>query len=277
MINIMLSYARCGATILNKCLGSFGDVVMLSEVNPLDNGNNPVFGKMDVAAQCRTWYGFELRNNDFKNAVSECNDYCSANHKKLIVRDWSTANFRRMPENNFNPPNRFIALEELAEIDELKIFTLVRNPIDVFISNEMDPVDMEGYHHFVNALDKITHNKIIRYESFCRSPQDVIREICDYIGLSYSDEWRSYYKNDRVNGDNVIKGGSRGARQVKISPLSRRRVGRRAIREINESNQIRETCRLLNYPANYFEGPIESRIDWAESLLRRFTFSLFKV
>lgn len=256
MIYVMLGYARSGGTILNKCLGAFDNVVMLSEVNPVDNGNNSVYGKMDAARQCRIWYNIDVKGQDFSEVISECSEYCNRNHKKLIIRDWSTVNFRRMEENNFNPPNRFLVLDELEKIDRLRIFTLVRNPIDVYISNLLDAVDLDGYLNFVESIKTLRNNKIIRYEDFCRSPEEILKELSDYIGLSYSDQWKSYSMNDKVNGDSVIRGGSRGARQVVISPLKRKRVPHKTICGINDSPEIKRMNTFLGYPSNYYEGAV---------------------
>lgn len=278
----MLGYARSGGTILNKCLGAFDDVIMLSEVNPMDSGNNPVYGKMDAARQCKIWYDIDLKSRDFDDIISECNEHCKRNNKKLIVRDWSTVNFRKMKENNLIPPKRFLVLDELEKIDELRIFTLVRDPIDVYISNLLDMADLEGYSDFIEGIKVLRNNKIIRYENFCQSPEEILKDLSDYIGLSYSDQWKSYYMNDKVNGDSVMPGGSRGARQVAIRPLKRKRIPKQTIREINNSPEIKRINAFLGYPSNYYEGAdIESVFNrvasymypakWSESVKLRMT------
>ncbi len=271
MIYLMLSYARSGGTLLNRCLGSFDEVVMLSEINPMDNGNR----RMDAPRQCRSWYGIDVHNTDFKGIISECNDWCNAHNKKLIVRDWSTVNFRKMDKNHFSPPNRFLIIDELKEVDDLKIFTLVRDPIDVFICAGSETVALEGYARFVKEAMNIKGNKIIKYEDLCRSPNEVMKDLCDYIGIPYSEEWRLFYRNTKATGDIDLKAEPRNRKKELITLPRRKRISAISILEVNQSVYLREVNSYLNYLSSYHDGAeIEKNYDRLRSYLGSVRFRL---
>ncbi len=265
----MLSYARSGGTLLNRCLGSFDDVVMLSEVNPMDNGNR----KMDAAKQCAAWYGIEIQSKEFKGIISECNDWCSKNNRKLIVRDWSTVNFRKMDKNHFRPPNKFLIIDELKEVSELKIFTLVRNPIDIFIGAGSEMVALEGYAGFVKEAMARRDNKIIKYEDLCRTPDDVMKDLCDYISHPYSEQWKLFYRNFKATGDIDFKQGEGSMRERVVRLQKREKIDKTTIQELDGSVHLREVNSYLKYASSYYEGAeIENGYDRLKSYLSRIRF-----
>ena len=103
---VMICYARSGGTVLNKCLGSLPNVVMLSEVSPIGGG----WGKegpdsfTTVKEQAKNWYQIELSSDDFVENIVELEKFCNDNKLYLVVRDWSFINFMPHEYNNFNPP-----------------------------------------------------------------------------------------------------------------------------------------------------------------------------
>ena len=79
MAIIMLCYARSGGTLLNKCLGSLSDTIILSEVNPVGSGSGKNKESLNsVYEQAKYWYNIELKNHDFKNAIIELDEYCNS-------------------------------------------------------------------------------------------------------------------------------------------------------------------------------------------------------
>ena len=142
MAIIMLCYARSGGTLLNKCLGSLPNTIVLSEVNPIGGG----IGKdkensfVTVYEQAKNWYNIELKNRDFKNAVFELEEYCINNNFNLIIRDWTIVNFAPMRKNHYQPCHDFLTLNELEELTP-KVFAFARDSIDVWISRGMKNCD----------------------------------------------------------------------------------------------------------------------------------------
>ncbi len=86
MVTVMLCYARSGGTVLNQCLGSLPDTVVISEVNPLGGGSGARDQKPSrtVREQALNWYGIELRTENFADCVVELEKHCIANGKKKL-------------------------------------------------------------------------------------------------------------------------------------------------------------------------------------------------
>ena len=202
---VMLCYARSGGTILNKCLASLPHVVMLSEVNPLGGG----WGELGensyttVTEQAFYWYNIKLNQSYFKESIVELNQYCKSNGKTLIIRDWSFVNFSKHPDNNYNPPNKFLTIEKLNN-QNINIFAFIRDAIDVWISRGM-PDTETFYSEYYEYLKELLRLKvpIFKYETFTRRPRVTLRKICNTIDVPYDKSifWDCLnYK--KVNGDN---------------------------------------------------------------------------
>lgn len=257
----MICFARSGGTILNQCLGSLPNVVIMSEVSPLGGGaGKGQIYYQTIKSQAKNWYGIDLKSdeNDFVESTLELEKICEKDNRQLIIRDWSYINFVPIKENNYNPPQRLLILEGLQGKCKLIPFAFVRDAIDIYLSflkniNIMK-CDIEKffgcYLNYIKAL--IDANiPIFKYEDFALDPGNIINNICNYSGLRYSASFKNFNTFDKVNGDVQFGNSSRGIRQNKIKPLSRRIIPRDKIVEINQCAKMVEANSLLGYPALY--------------------------
>ena len=101
-IIIMLCYARSGGTVLNRCLGSLADIVMMSEVNPLAGGWGKEGKKYytTIKEQAFNWYGMKIEGNGFRENVIELAIKCEQENLSLILRDYSFINFKSSSLSN---------------------------------------------------------------------------------------------------------------------------------------------------------------------------------
>ena len=267
---LMLCFARSGGTVLNKCLGSLPNVVMLSEVNPLGGG----WGKEDadsfttVKAQAKNWYQIDLNSDDFVESILELEKKCGNSGRHLVIRDWPFINFVPHEYNNWNPANRFLALEELEGKCNVIPFAFIRDSIDVWISRGAPNTEevFDSYLLYVKAILK-KKIPIFKYEDFCRNPELIIKKICDYSGLEYSDSYQNYASFENVNGDVQINGGSRGMKQGKIKLLPRKPLPKYKIIEVDRCEKMIEANRLLGYQVLY-HGDLNTKT-WLNKLIRR--------
>ena len=251
---LMICFARSGGTILNKCLGSLPNVVMLSEVNPVGGG----WGKeglnsfTTVKAQAKNWYQIDLNSDDFVESILELEQKCEDSGKHLVIRDWSFVNFEMHEYNNCNPANRFLTLEELEGKCNVIPFAFIRDSIDVWISRGT-PKTEEFFDSYLSYVKEILDKdiQIFRYEDFCRNSELTIKNICSYTGLKYSDSYQNYASFENVNGDVQIKGGSRGMKQDEIKLLPRKPLPKDKIIEVNRCEKMIEANRLLEYQDSY--------------------------
>lgn len=261
-ITLMLNYARSGGTLLNKCLASISDVVMLSEVNPLGGGWGILKEKSPttVKAQAKEWYEIDIKNDGFREGISELSDYCSENRKHLIIRDWSFVNFSGHVDNNNNPIGKFLSIEEMQDFD-VKPFVFVRDIIDVWISRNMPDISTfaREYLNFLNEVIKL-EIKIFKYEDFVKRPEYELESICNYIGIEFQNVYPECLNYDKVNGDTQIKTGSRGIIQQSIKQLPRKKIPFNKIMDINDSMEIREANKLMGYPEGYFKKKLIDKV-----------------
>lgn len=260
-IIVMICFARSGGSILNQCLGSLPNVVMMSEVNPLGGGaGKGQISYQTIKSQAKNWYSIDLKSdgNNFVASALELEKICEKNNRQLIIRDWSYINFMPDKENNYNPPQRLLILESLKGKCKLIPFAFVRDAIDVWISCckliSIMKYDLEKFFgYYLNYIKAIidANIPIFKYEDFTLDPGNIIKNICSYSGLQYSSSYNNFNKFDKINGDVQFGNSSRGIRQNNIKPLLRRIIPRDKIMAINQCAEIIEANSLLGYPPLY--------------------------
>lgn len=268
-IAVMICYVRSGGTLLNRCLGSLPDVVMMSEVNPKSND-----GKVEekeyrtVKDQAKHWYDIDLKSEGYEENILELYDYCNKNNKKLIIRDFSFVDFNPCAFNSNVPVNKLYTLELLKDKVETEPFAFTRDSIDACVS--WIPLRIKKTKSFFklyrNYSEAVVDNgmPLFKYEDFCADPDKVMKEICESVNLNYSDEYKDYGSFYKVNGDinftdkeTKVRGGSRGIKQKSIRPLKRKRIPLKRAVQINNNKDMVCANKILGYPASYFSVELE--------------------
>ena len=254
-ITIMLCFARSGGTVLNQCLGSLPNVVILSELNPLGSGSGSGDEPCDtVRRQAKEWYGINLVSKDFVRGILDLAKICEQQGKQLIIRDWSFVNFYPIEDNDLAPPNKFLIVEALQGHCELNVFGFVRDAIDVCLSYAKG---IFAYHrvftYYRNYVDALVASRYpyFKYEDFCRHPRDVMQAICKHINTDYSESFLEYATFGNVSGEVQSEIKSRGVKQDKIAPLPRKVVDIDKITAINANSNMKRTNEVLGYDQTY--------------------------
>jgi len=257
-ILLMICYARSGGTLLNRCLGSLPNTVVLSEVNLLGAGGGAAIEADTPYKQALRWYGIDLKSRNFTDSILELAGKCKEKSLSLIVRDWTIANFIPMSQNNYQPPYKLLTLEALQGKCNISIFALVRNAIDVFLSQGAAINNFAiNYLRYVKVILDLGV-PIFKYEDFCKSPQTILERICTLGGIKSSESFRTFSSFINVNGDIQVKGKSRGGRHKEIVILPRKRTFPIKIVKINNCEEIIKANKLLGYPPKYEDTLIES-------------------
>lgn len=253
--NIMYCYARSGGTIINRCLGSLPDTIVMSEVNEIEGAGDIENDLRTIKDQARGWYGIELNSIGYINNIQELNLIAKKQNKKVIIRDWSFVNFVPKKSNNFSPPNKIPLINEFGGNNEFNFFAVVRNAIDVWLSLEHsstlkngDP-DLEYLLKFVEDL-KNNNIKIFKYEDFCNNPDEFMKELCKNTGLIYSDSYKNYNNFINFNGDRVSEN-SRGLGRNKITKIKRRIATKEEVKYLYENTKMRDINKILGYSCEY--------------------------
>jgi hypothetical protein len=255
-IRLMICFARSGGSLLNQCLGSLDNVVMLSEVNPLGGGWG-VLGPDSYTTpfeQAKNWYGITLDSQEFLPSVIQLHSLCEEQGKYLIVRDWSFVNFVPYTDNEFNPPKKFLTYELLQFSSEVIPFAFTRDVIDIWISMGMPDPD-PFFNHYLDYVKKIQklEFKIFRYEDFCKNPEQILKQICQYLGIPFSLAYKNFNNFHQLNGDVQLKGenASRGKQDREIKLLPRKVIPEEKVRVVNSSRAMKEANEIMGYPQYY--------------------------
>lgn len=247
-IIIMLAYARSGGTLLNRCMASMPDTIMLSEVNVealCPSSCNTIRG------QVKEWYGINLKSEGFRENIQELYKYCLEKDKALIIRDWTFGSFVPSRYNNYNPSKEFATLDFVSNYFPVKSFAFVRDAIDIWLSLNASPrtfydKDLIYLYEFVKKIfdRKI---KIFKYEDFCKNPKKNMHSICDYVEIDYNEQFMNFFSYYKVTGDTDLPDSSRGLVENKINLLSRRAMSDVLFEEIKTKTKALEINKLLNY------------------------------
>lgn len=244
----MLAYARSGGTLLNRCIASMPDIIMLSEVNIealCPSSCNT------IKEQVSKWYNIELKSEGFIENIKELYDYCLKNKKTLVIRDWTFGSFVPSRYNNFKPSNTLATLDVISEHFPVKSFALVRNSIDIWLSLKASPrtfydKNLEYLYEFTNSL--ISHKiKFFYYEYLCKNPVEAMISICNYSGLKYSEKFKDFSNYLNVTGDTDLPEHSRGVQKGDIGLISRRETYANFFDEINNNTKALEINKILGY------------------------------
>lgn len=247
---LLLNYARSGGTLLNRCLGSFRDTLVFSEINPEATW---LTEKNKISRQAAEWYNLEIAQGTFLEEVRNASRLCSQIKKRLIIRDFSYGSFVPRSYNSYNPSEDLKTLTEL-QTGQIPVtpFAFVRNAKDVWLSmrdstKDFHDKNLNGLYKFT---EKIIENriKIFKYEDFCLNPAQEMKKICAYTNLNYTDSFlEDFVTNLKVTGDINQMETSRGFTQNKILLLKRRQANKEDLLEIKTQTLADQINHLLAY------------------------------
>ncbi len=247
-IVVMLAYARSGGTLLNRCMASIPNVLVLSEVSVEALCPNSC---STIKEQAKKWYGLELKSSGFVENINEIYKYCQSRGITLVIRDWTFGSFVPSRYNNFMPSKSLSTYNVLSKHFSVKAFGLVRNSIDIWLSLQASPrtfydKNLEFLYEFTkNLIDE--NIKFFKYEDFCNNPKKEMKAICDYVEIDYNDHFLNYCEYKNVTGDIDLPDYSRGIKQSEISLLSRRKSYNIFSNDISKNTRSHEINQLLNY------------------------------
>ena len=267
-IVVILNFARSGGTLLTRMLGMLPNVVMASEINSAFGvtPDNRIAPSADaLRQQMDAWYGISLEGENLVEVASELAVQCKRRNQQLVIRDWSYLDFRKCRENGWAPSRQFTLLQELEKVATLNTVAMVRDAIDVCLSNAEAVEDFaEDYLAYVEALIRLGA-PIMKYENLVRDPDATMRELCELTGLQFSTAYRKFSENQKCTGDSQLGGRSRGGNIDKPVALPRRWIRTSGRADIERCEALTRANRLLGYPVGYDNGRIES----LTSMLRR--------
>ncbi|WP_254508125.1 O-linked N-acetylglucosamine transferase, SPINDLY family protein [Anatilimnocola floriformis] len=210
VIRVVHHLARTGGTLISRCLAAMSNVVLLSEINPqgLDS--------FCPRNQAREW--FQLLSEDearrqhadpgqeFLQAISLIEERCRSQGKSLVIRDWTHLDFTGLPFLS-TPSYKMTTSVMLDKSFDVVRTATVRHPLEQLVSlraiDVVKPWDEEQVLHGMRRFaEQAKEIGFIRYEDFCRQPDQRLNEMCEKLRLNfdvkYQQRWRSY---DKITGN----------------------------------------------------------------------------
>jgi len=250
--------ARTGGTLVNRCLGSMRDVLVLSEVHPLDP-------QCKITRQAAQW--FQLLGQDdkpwlrglsardpvtaFAEIVGRLAERSAERGQHLVLRDWSHLDFLGVPFVH-QPPMQLLTEAALRGRCDLRQAFIVRHPLDQYASSASRP-GMAPHltpARFLNAYFAFARvaaaRGFQRYEDYVETPDKQLRELCLKLHLQfdpdYQERWRAY---DKLTGDSA--GPSRGFARRDIAALPARSLDEEILATLRGEPVFKESLDLLGY------------------------------
>jgi hypothetical protein len=258
-IRLFHGLARCGGTVINRCIGSMDKTVVLSEINPR-------FNIEQLLSQSDEWFnligdidkrifkGTSRINNNFafRFLITKLLQRCEKSEKTLIIRDWNHPDFIGYPYDD-KPTGTSSSLQALEKHFSCISVAVVRHPIDQYLSSikreglralEID-LFLKGYRNFA---DFASRRKYMRFEDFSENPNLSLKDFCGALETQYDDKWidkwHSYWK---VTGDNDQPDRSRGVHSQSILPLKRTQFSAELQKRFEANPDYQKSMELLGY------------------------------
>jgi len=249
-ISIISCFARSGGTMLNRWLLTSEDVIVLSEVNPANEG----YGKIQqtVKWQAKEWYGIEINKEGYIDQIIDLYRWCTQHQKYLVIREWPYIDFMPCGLNDQKPVGVCSTYEMLKSKVPVRIIAFVRDSIDVYLSLRDAHPDISDFMlHYNNYIDYLCKNHIdcVKYEDFCRSPHEVGLSICEKLLLPPVTNLNvKLERNARLTGDTLV---SRGNVSSDILILNRKYISRTLRNRLNKNIFMKRANEALAYPITY--------------------------
>lgn len=246
-IVVIVGFARCGVTLVNRYIASDKQLVCLAEINSryiCPTEPNTVRGQLDE------WYGISVKEGSTIEELKSALESCNSSGKTLLVRDWSFGSFVPLKYNDFKPIKTFNTIDDIeTQLDvEVDVVAIVRNPIDVWLSmnnsvKTFHDKKFEGYKSFV---DEILQREIplFKYEDFCKNKDQVLAGIYKIIG---KDMPSNLTLSSNVIGDINYPSSSRGASENNACIMERRSFSEEELSFMKEQTHINDILIKLFY------------------------------
>ncbi|MFQ5509901.1 MAG: hypothetical protein ACE5FN_11290 [Leptospirillia bacterium] len=249
-IRVLHQLARCGGTLIARCLASMEGVYLLSEIHPY---TLRIFNPMSQAVR---WYDLFTREDlkplrdvplNFADAIAIIAGKVAKRGGYLIVRDWTHIDFQGIPFIP-KPSYRLTTAELLSDKFQVINSATVRHPLDQFVSvNKLEGMEglfevepyFHGYRRFAEMCPEIG---FVRYEDFTRAPDRVLKTACEQLNIPFDPGYRErwmHYAN--ITGDKT------GTHLTEITPQPRRKVEPELEARITACPDYRRILELLGY------------------------------
>jgi hypothetical protein len=251
IIRTIHHFACTGGTVISKCLAALPQVMLISEINPINRNSqkfNPSHPVSLLEQRCSTPLTESWRHREFSDQLSLLIDWCREGHCDLLLRDHSHSDYCRGP-GWAERPTLLSNLPPAATV--LSVVTL-RHPLDSWLGlchagwqGQLQPPSLLSYCQRYGAfLNHYADIPSLYYEDFCQDPTRFLKQICDELQLDYDPVMLRSFAGIQLSGDS-------GRKNDTIAPRSRRPIPEAIQQELQDPSTRRSLlnlCEQMGYP-----------------------------
>lgn len=245
-----LHHLACtGGTVISKCIASMPNVALISELNPLNRFGSKFEPTNPLLLLERSYRKLTLEEikEDFKGRISQTISICNKDGMDLVIRDHSHSDFC-MGEH---PSDLTPICDFLSGTYRLLSAVTVRHPLDSYLgmtaqnwNEQFTPSTLDEYcRRYLSFLERYKDLPLLRYEDFCKSPNEFMQDLCKELEITYSDDFIYNFGTIRLSGD------SGRSSNTEIKPRSRRAVPQEVLDETYRSDHYKILLAKLCYEA----------------------------
>lgn len=249
VIRTLHHFACSGGTLISRCLAALPDVVLLSELNPL-NRHGPAFNPSHPLALLALQgepLPQEVLRNEFQGQIEQVQALCAARGADLVIRDHSHSDFCRGAAVAPLQPVR----AWLAPRGPLLSVVTLRHPLDSWLGlvaagwhTQFQSSTLHSYcsryQAFLTAYDDLDW---IHYEAFCCDPIDVLRQLCYTLCLPCDTTALQRFSSIQLSGNS-----GRSSDQIQLRP--RREIPAAVQAELDDpatAHELGLLCERMGY------------------------------
>ncbi len=241
-----------GGTIICKCLAAMHDVVLLSELHPLNPGAI-IFNPFDPLQHYQIGYpaiNYKAEadlQQFFMERLHLVVESCRWHQKALILRDHSHTDYLT---SGISAKKHLLAT--LGNKYATRPLVTIRNPIDSYLSlqNNVEKkgwyTDVQSFDHYccrvLHFISSYSDSEIFLYEDFVENPDRFLQKICASLDIRYNANYRQAFPNFQLTGDS-----GRGTSYKEIKKLSRRDYSPAFRDQIDSSKYFHILARRFGY------------------------------
>ncbi len=251
-------FACTGGTVISKCLAALPQVMLISEINPINRNSqkfNPSHPVSLLEQRCSAPLTESWRHREFSDQLSLLIDWCREEHCDLLLRDHSHSDYCRGP-GWAERPTLLNNLPPSATV--LSVVTL-RHPLDSWLGlchagwqGQLQPPSLLSYCQRYGAfLNHYADIPSLYYEDFCQDPTRFLEQICDELQLDYDPVMLRSFSGIKLSGDS-------GRTNDTIALRPRRPIPEAIQQELQDPatrRSLLNLCEQMGYPLR--SQPIE--------------------
>lgn len=251
-------FACTGGTVISKCLAALPQVMLISEINPI-NRHSPKFNPSHPLAlleqRCAAPLAESWWRREFADQLSLLIDWCREAHCDLLLRDHSHSDYCSGPSWVRQPT----LLSQLPQSSRVFSVVTLRHPLDSWLGlchagwqGQLHPPSLLSYcQRYGIFLNHYEHIPWLYYEDFCREPAWFLELIGEELRLGYDPKVIDKFPGIQLSGDS-------GRKDNLIAPRSRRPIPGEIQSELNDAATRRallHLCERMGYPLKPREQP----------------------